>query len=219
MKTLTIGAIVSIIFVISCLIYAKWERKKITTSLPKLQTAEQPIDTVSDQGKEVPKTPSGNYVVPSETIIKRKTDSGQMTSDADSPADAKSLPNAELQRGNDWQVDDTHAHEHAIHTENSFAKSGGQQPKLFNPSEMDPDELADHLHKDLINRFGDIPEVHTFIAVKRKILKKESLSLDEHIDYTAAQLHLFPHPETRKTLEFLVTQKETSVPKGTRLVR
>ena len=40
------------------------------------------------------------------------------------------------------------------------------------------------------------------MALKRRMFKKEHLNLDEYIDYTAAQLHLFPHPETQKTIFF-----------------
>ena len=44
---------------------------------------------------------------------------------------------------------------------------------------MDPDEYANMILVGLLEKFGDIPEVHTFMAVKRKLLKNEELSLEE----------------------------------------
>lgn len=52
---------------------------------------------------------------------------------------------------------------------------------------MDPNELVDMMRVSLLQRFGDIPEVHTFLALNEKKLKNQPLSLDEHIEFTRAQ--------------------------------
>lgn len=46
---------------------------------------------------------------------------------------------------------------------------------------MDPNELIDMMRVSLLQRFGDIPEAHTFLALNEKKLKNQPLSLDEHI--------------------------------------
>ena len=84
---------------------------------------------------------------------------------------------------------------------------------------MDPDELADMLLKGLVQRFGDIPEVHTFMEIKRKMYKKEPINWDERIAYTTAQYHLWPHPETKKTLEIFLERRASKYPRSTKIVR
>ena len=84
---------------------------------------------------------------------------------------------------------------------------------------MDPDELADMLLVGLLKRFGDIPKVHTFLEISRKMFKNEPLTLDERIDYTTAQYHLWPHPETKKTLEIFLERRATKYLRSTKIVR
>ena len=71
----------------------------------------------------------------------------------------------------------------------------------------------------LLKRFGDIPEVHTFLELKRKMFKNEPFTLDERIAYTTAQYHLWPHPETKKTLEIFLERRATKYPRSTKIVR
>ena len=76
---------------------------------------------------------------------------------------------------------------------------------------MDPDEYANMILVGLLERFGDIPEVHTFMAVKRKLLKNEELSLEERIDFMIAQYHLWPDPRTKKSLEAILGEEPMSL--------
>lgn len=57
------------------------------------------------------------------------------------------------------------------------------------------------------------------MALKRKKMKNEPLSLDEHIDYTTAMLHLWPHPETKKTLDIFLEKRASEYPRSTKIVR
>ncbi len=84
---------------------------------------------------------------------------------------------------------------------------------------MDPDELVDMMRVSLLRRFGDIPEVHTFLALNEKKLKNQPLSLDEHIEFTRAQYSLWPDPRTKKTLEIFLEKRATEYPSSTRIVR
>ena len=62
----------------------------------------------------------------------------------------------------------------------------------------------EYLQAQLIKQFGDIPEVHTFVAFREKgkfgIPIKD---VDEYLNFLKAQYTLWPMEETRKTLENL----------------
>ena len=216
MRPLKAVAIVSILFAIGTILYTQSEKKRFIENLPQPPAAEaqeQMCKEVSEAehphshdlhiSEMIPKTDENVMVVEDNTI------SDPIRSQNDKQTHTESDP--------DWRNDETHilVPERRASPGNSFQ----QNTRLSDPTEMDPDELADYLHQNLIRRFGDIPEVHTFIALKRKIFKKEPLSLDEKIDYVSAQLHLFPHPETRKTLKSLQDQRATRSPKSIRIVR
>ena len=74
---------------------------------------------------------------------------------------------------------------------------------ITDPETMDPDELVDAIHNQLIERFGDIPQVYIFTKTKRKRLKKIPLTLDEVIARTEASVYLFPNPNARQYLKQL----------------
>lgn len=84
---------------------------------------------------------------------------------------------------------------------------------------MDPNELVDMMRVSLLQRFGDIPEGHAFLALNEKKLKNQPLSLDEHIEFTRAQYALWPDPRTKKTLEIFLEKRATEYPSSTRIVR
>ena len=82
-----------------------------------------------------------------------------------------------------WKINGAHEHHEHKSTRSPFAR------KLLTPNDMDPDELADMLLVGLPKRFGDIPEVHTFLELRQKMFKNEPLTLNERIAYTTAQYH------------------------------
>lgn len=203
MRKLTVATILFIIFVSGFVAYTEWEKRRFINSLPKPLTVKQDVETHSHHHEPEQVAPSNIVDFGVEVIVEARTDSGQLPS------------NDDFQSDDDWRIDavdiDEPPHQH---TSPSF-----EQRLEVHPDEMDPDELADMLLQGLLQRFGDIPEVHTFMALKRRMLKEEHLTLDERIDYTTAQLHLFPHPETQKTLDILLERRSTQYPRGTRLVR
>lgn len=209
MRKLTVAAIIFIIFVSGFVAYTEWEKRRFINSLPKPLTVKQTVETHSHHHDEpVQAAPSNIVDFGAEVIVEERTDSAQLPSNDDSQPD-DSQPN------DDWRFDAVHIDEPAHqHTSPSF-----EQRLEVHPDEMDPDELADMLLQGLLQRFGDIPEVHTFMTLKRRMFKNEHLTLDERIDYTTAQLHLFPHPETQKTLDILLERRATEYPRGTKLVR
>ena len=203
MRKLTVAAIIFIIFVSGFVVYTEWDKRRFINSLPKPPTVKQTVETHSHHYDEpVQAAPSNIVESASEIIVEERTDSAQ-------------LPSNDEFQPDDWRIDAVHIDEPVHqHTSTPF-----EQRLKVHPDEMDPDELADMLLQGLLQRFGDIPEVHTFMALKRRMFKNEHLSLDERIDYTTAQLHLFPHPETQKTLNILLERRAAEYPRGTKLVR
>jgi hypothetical protein len=203
MKKLTVAAIIFIIFVSGFVVYTEWEKRRFINSLPKPLTVKQTVETHSHHHDEpVQVAPSNIVDFGAEVIVEERTDSAQ-------------LPSNDEFQPDDWRIDAVHIDEPVHqHTSTPF-----EQRLEVHPDEMDPDELADMLLQGLLQRFGDIPEVHTFMALKRRMFKNEHLTLDERIDYTTAQLHLFPHPETKKTLDIFLERRATEYPRGTKLVR
>ena len=215
MKKLTIGAILSVAFACGIFVYTEWDNQRFVDSLPKPPTVEQAVVTHSHPHEDpVPATPSNTGVFESETVAEEDTTTEQMSEDVSGDdtqqTDAAWQTEDVSESGAAGQTDDEHEHQS---TGSPFGR------KIRNPDEMDPDELADMLLEGLLQRFGDIPEVHTFIALKRKKFKKQPLTLDEHIDYTAAQLHLWPHPETKKTLDIFLEKRASEYPRSTQIVR
>ena len=68
----------------------------------------------------------------------------------------------------------------------------------------DPELYIEYLQAQLIKQFGDIPEVHTFVAFRQKIQFRIPIKdADEYLNFLKAQYTLWPMEETRKTLETL----------------
>ncbi len=215
MKKLMIGAILSVAFACGIFVYTEWDNQRFVDSLSKPPTVEQTVDTYSHPHEDaVPATPSNTGVFESETVAEKDTTTEQMSEDV-SGDDTQQTDAA-------WQTDDASESGAAGQTDDEHEHQSTQKPsarKISDPSEMDADELADRLLEGLLQRFGDIPEVHTFIALKRKKFKKQPLSLDEHIAYTAAQYHLWPDAETKKTLDIFLEKRASESLSSTQIVR
>ena len=217
MKRLMIGAILSIAVACGIFVYTEWENKRFTDSLLKSPSVEQqtvdahPHSHPHPHEHPAPTTDSNTGAFESETIIIENSVSTEPTAEDDAQSvNAEGHTGAGEQTGETWQTDG--AHEHKF-TRSPFAR------KLLKPEDMDPDELADMLLKGLVQWFGDIPEVHTFMEIKRKMYKKEPINWDERIAYTTAQYYLWPHPETKKTLEILLERRASKYPRSTKIVR
>ena len=72
----------------------------------------------------------------------------------------------------------------------------------------DPKLLAEYFHAQLINQFGDTPEVKTIAERERKRLLGIPVTIDEQINFLEAQYELWPHEQTLRTLESLQKEKE-----------
>ena len=220
MRKLMIGTILSVAFACGIFLYTEWENKRFTDSLPQSPVAEQqtvdahPHSHPHPHEHPAPATDSNTGALESETgIIENSISTEPMAEDDVQSVNAERHTIVVEQAGEMWQTDGAHEHHEHKSSRSPFAR------KLLRPEDMDPDELADMILKGLIQRFGDIPEVHTFVEIKRKMFKNDPINWDERIAYTTAQYHLWPHPETKKTLEILLEKRDSKYPRSTRIVR
>ena len=209
MKKLIIGAIISVVFACSIFVYTRWENRGFVdtfTPPPVVDERTHPHEHPHLQEKTAPSTASDTSVFDTQTIIVEKS--------VPSETSEEEVPQVETDyvQGNppEWQTGDEHEHKS---TPKTFRE------ELTDLDEMDPDDLVDMIRVGLLKQFGYIPEVHTFVELTRKIKKNEELSLDEHIDFTAAQYHLWPDPRTKETLEIFLEKKATEYPRSTNIVR
>ena len=75
---------------------------------------------------------------------------------------------------------------------------------LVNPLKDDPENPSPH--NPLIKKFGDIPQVRTYMRLHQKILSGTPLTRDEAIDFFSAEFHLYQSPSTAEALK---RQKES----------
>ena len=76
----------------------------------------------------------------------------------------------------------------------------------FNPFKDDPDNPSPH--NPLIKKFGDIPQVRTYMRLQRKYLSGISLTIDEAIELHTVEFYLYPHPSTEAHLKYLKKHKK-----------
>ena len=77
---------------------------------------------------------------------------------------------------------------------------------LVNPFKDDPDNPSPH--NPLVRKFGDIPEVRTYIRLQQKLLYGIGLNVDEAIEFYTAEAHLYPSPEAKARLKSWIKDKE-----------
>ena len=77
---------------------------------------------------------------------------------------------------------------------------------FVNPFTDDPDNPSPH--NPLIKRFGDIPEVRTYIRLQHKFLYGIGLNVDEAIALYTAEAHLYPSLEAKARLKAWRKDKE-----------
>ncbi|MXV73395.1 hypothetical protein F4Z99_03845 [Candidatus Poribacteria bacterium] len=212
MRKLMIGTILSVTCACGCFFYAKWDTQRVADSVPESPIVEQ--QTVDAHPHETPvlETPPANTGVfePKTNIVENSMSTTPKTEDSTTQVDAAEQTKDVEEKGAAWQTDDAHEHKS---TRSPFAR------ELPDISEMDPDELADMLLVGLLKRFGDIPEVHTFMELERKRFKNQPWTLDERIDFTRAQYHLWPDPRTKESLEIFLERRATEYPRSTKIVR
>ena len=77
---------------------------------------------------------------------------------------------------------------------------------LVHPFKDDPDHPSPH--NPLIKKFGDIPEVRTYIRLQKKFRYGSGLTVDEAIALYTAEAHLYPSLEAKARLKSWIKDKE-----------
>ena len=77
---------------------------------------------------------------------------------------------------------------------------------LVNPFTDDPDNPSPH--NPFIKKFGDIPEVRTYIRLQKKFRYGIGLNVDEAIELYTAEAHLYPSLEAKARLKSWIKDKE-----------
>ena len=86
------------------------------------------------------------------------------------------------------------------HSELEQAKKDGSW--IGDPEKMDPADLVKAIRQQMVNRFGDTPEVHAMMDFQEKKMQGITLTLDEKITGQKALASVFPSETNRKTLAF-----------------
>ena len=194
-KTLAILATLSVLFALSIFIYTEVGTKHFKKKEPKvdpitLSTTIEKEDTIkTPNGQDTRTNTAEDPVVPNNPEI-----------GINETENRKPFPHF-----SDWRDDEASNHdEHTrdgdpwtdiIHQQN--AKDRGAY--IEDPENMDIDELVKAERQQLIERFGDIPAVHTYTSLKPKVLGK-NIHPDEEITFLKAQYALFPAESTRKSI-------------------
>lgn len=89
---------------------------------------------------------------------------------------------------------------------NTPVQSAKEPLVLVNPLRDDPDNPSPY--NPLIKKFGDIPEVRTYIRLKQKLRSGTPLTVDEAIALFTADLHLYPYQPTEDILKSLKETKK-----------
>lgn len=89
---------------------------------------------------------------------------------------------------------------------NTPAQSAKEPFILFNPLTDNPDNPSPH--NPLIKKYGDIPEVRTYIRYYQKFRSGTPLTVDEAIALFTADLYLYPYPPTEERLKRFKNRKK-----------
>ena len=165
--------LVVLLFVSGIIIYTEWDKRKFLESLPEPPTNVTVPEV--EQPRRVDALPSSVHQPVVEQV----------------EAEGETIPDEHVSDDYDWRTDNDAHHVHNPDPDSWVHKDTAKdEPPLPESEEM---------LQSLIERFGDIPQVHTHVEFHR-IRSERNLTLDEEIVHLEAMLFLFPNEATRKTL-------------------
>ena len=103
-------------------------------------------------------------------------------------------------RQNRWRIEphpDNHKH---VRKSDPWRNNDAAMQESLHPEAMSDEELGKQTLNQLIERFGDIPEVHAYMEYDRRVRTGQEIPLEEDIAYLEAMQFLFPNEATRKTI-------------------
>ena len=191
-------AFISIAFVLLIgvgVIYTQWETKNFVESLPEppptpdaaremqRDSSTAAPDTVNNTQQQLPEDERSDLSFENAGEVNEIGASSRETVNTQVPVGENVGTQDD---GFDWQSDDVQPHQH---------------PPQIDPWQSAKDRIAlrregpnitpEALRSQLVERFGDIPEVHTFVELDQKQNQREPLTLDEYILYNESMNHLF----------------------------
>lgn len=200
MKVFTVTCIACLLLIVVGIIYIQWETKNFVKGLPNLPTT--PADPEKIEHNPAIIVPGAAEDVHSGLSVEDNSRSSEIETSSDETVNAE-IPtekNIRTQREvYDWRNDDTHLHEHPhrIDPWQSVADRKALRAERPNIS-------VEELRSQLVERFGDIPQVHTYVDLREKLADPETtLTLDEHIVHAESMNYLFPSRKTEQSIKAL----------------
>ena len=196
--------VIFVILILGWAVYLEIGNRNFSKSLPGLPTEKQrpgasPERQHSDRTEHTPeeqpvaKTITDTPPEAQSFEKKQPTDRRlqETTDDYDWREDTVSVPDVSASRSDPWQ------------NQESLEETEDNGTLITDPETMPPDALWDAIRNQLIEKFGDIPQVYQFTEMNRKMEKHIPITLDERIVGMEAALYLFPTEGTRRHLEHL----------------
>lgn len=211
--------IISIAFVLLIgvgVVYVQWETKNFVESLPEPpSTSDATPETQHDASVAVP-DPVNNTQQPLPEDERSDVSFENVDEVNEVEASGRETVNIEVPVGEhietqddgfNWQNDDVQSHRHPLQRD-PWQSAEPRKPRRRTGPNVTPEQLR----SQLVKRFGDIPEVHTFVELDQKQNQRQPLTLDEYILYNESMNHLFPNTNTEQTIKMLKQMQAAGVP-------
>ncbi len=200
MKLWMIAATLSILLACGFLVYTKWEKQHFLEGIPKNPGLEnlpkhRAVDSTEPFKTQELKTEQNTQRHP-RLIFEQAEDRNYQIESPDEHA----APN--------WDDNESPAEQSQDPWGDMIDKERikARGAYIEDPENMELGELVEAERQQLIERFGDIPEVSLYTSLKPGYLVGK-LNLDEQITFFKAQYSLFPSESTRKTIVLSEWQK------------
>lgn len=196
--------VIFLTLIVGWVVYLEIGNRNFSKNLPGLPTEKQSPSESSEmqysdsrehtpEERSVAKTITGTPPEAQSFEKKQPTDGRlqAVTDDYDWREGTVSVPDLSTAASDPWQ------------SQESLEETEDNGTLITDPETMPPDELWDAIRNQLIEKFGDIPQVYQFTEMNRKMEKYIPITLDERIEGIEAALYLFPAEGTRQHLEHL----------------
>lgn len=216
MKAFTYICITFLLLIVFGVVYMQWQTKNFIESLPQpsatpvvTKDAQQissstKLETIENAQRMPPEEKQLGLSVESDNTNQPETLNPE-TEKVKSPTteDIKKRHNS-----HDWRDDEAYLHKHSDQIDpwqslKDRKARGTDKPNI----------TKEELRAQLVDRFGDIPQVHIFVELGEKYDQGESLTINELIEYGESMNHLFPNRETKQSL--LILKEVQSTMQGT----
>ena len=196
--------VIFLILIIGWAVYLEIGNRNFSNSLPKAPIVKQS----QSESSEMQHSDSREHAPEEQSVAKTITDT---------PPEAQSFEKEQSTDGRlqeatenyDWREDTVSVSDLSAagsdpwQNQESLEETQDNGTLITDPETMPPDELWDAIRNQLIEKFGDIPQVYQFTEMNRKMEKHIPITLDERIVGIEAALYLFPTEGTRRHLEHL----------------